>query len=142
MCQLMTTGMAVCMSALTDLRLSELRWNTNEYIKAKPTVITLQHSTSTPKPGGGHDFTKSSRLPQTFRLVRQGTFDGIEYSPNDEGMSRKFAYLIIGKHDAEVAVGDTWDDGDNNFKIDTVEPYNGYEVRALVTGYELEPEYG
>lgn len=131
------------MPALTDIRLSELRWNTEQYIAGKPTIITLKtRGTPVPKPGGGHDFTPSTRAAQIFRLVRQTTFDGIEYSPNDEGMSRKFAYLIIGKHDAEVAVGDTWDDGDNNFKIDTVEPYNGYEVRALVTGYELEPEYG
>ena len=57
-------------------------------------------------------------------------------------MSRKFAFLLVGRYDAVVAVGDSWDHGTNHFHIDTVEPYNGYEVRALVTGYESEPEYG
>ncbi len=142
MCQSMITATAVCMSALTDIRLNELRWNTNQYINSKPTVIALKYSTSTAKPGGGHDFVKASRLPQKFRIVKQNTFDGIEYSPNDEGMSRKFAYLIIGSHDAILAVGDSWDDGPNHFHVDTIEPYNGYEVRGLVTGFESEPEYG
>lgn len=132
------------MPALTEIRLSELRWNTLQYINAKPTTITLTSTrgTAVAKPGGGHDYTTAERDPQTFRIVRQTTFDGIEHSPNDEGMSRKFAYLIVGKFDAEVAVGDTWDDGENHFHVDSVEPYNGYEVRALVTGFETEPEYG
>lgn len=134
------------MSALTSLRLPELQWNTNEYIKAKPTTISLvptRGDIAISKPGGGHDFPSPlPRAAQQFRLIVQTGFDGIELSPNDDGMSRKFAYIIVGSWNAQLAIGDMWSEGANRYHVDSIEPYNGYEVRGKVTAFASEPDHG
>lgn len=88
------------------------------------------------KPGGGHDFVPPPpRAPQTFALSKTTGFDGIEFSPNDEGENRKRAYVLTGRFDAEIAVGDQWSDAEADYTVETVDQDNGFKTQATVTGW-------
>lgn len=131
------------MPGLIDLHLNEARYGRQQYINAKPTVITLQPTRDgvnpVAKPGGGHDFPKpAARAPQTFRLVAQPS-EPVEHGAHDDGFTRKVEYMLVGAYDAIVEIGDTWDEGDFHFHVDSLQPYNGYEVRANVTGFAVKP---
>jgi hypothetical protein len=132
-------------TSLEDIKLNEMRWNTQEFIKRDPTVVTLIPTRGAPiaKPGGGHDFgTPVPKPEQVFRLISQSNFDGVELSPNDDGTSRKFGYLVVGAYDADISIGDTWDEGDRHYHIDSISVYNGYEVRATATAFASDPIHG
>ena len=89
-----------------------------------------------PKPGGGHDFaTPTPRDAQQFALSKTNAFDGIEFSSNDEGMSRKRAYVMTGRYDAEIAIGDTFSDDEADYTVDTVDQTSGFKTQATVTGF-------
>lgn len=88
------------------------------------------------KPGGGHDFVPPvNRDPQKFALSKTSGFDGLEYSPNDEGLNRKRAYVLTGRSDAEIAVGDTFSDDEADYTVDTVDATSGFKTQATVTGF-------
>lgn len=134
-------------------RLAELSWSTQFFINEDAghqvtVALVPTRKVAIAKAGGGHDFEpEAPKSPQTFRLVRQTTFDGIELSPNDDGMSRKFAYMIIAPATADIEIGDTWDenmtDGTvNHYHVDSIEPASGYEIRASVTAFAKEPQHG
>lgn len=62
-------------------------------------------------------------------------------------MVRRFGYQLVGAWDAIVAIGDSWDDTlddntVNHYHVDSIEPSDGYEVRANVTAFAQEPKHG
>jgi len=88
------------------------------------------------KPGGGRDYVAPvPRAPQTFALVKTSGFDGLEFSPNDDGLSRKRAYLLTRRYDAEIAIGDNWSDYEADYTVDTLDQTSGFKTIATVTGY-------
>lgn len=141
------------MSVLTDIRLAELRFATSALIADKPTTISLV-PTRAPgqgvrKPGGGHDYLATSPTPlppQVFRIdvARQ---IGPRRSPNDAGKAVEYDYTLLGEHDAVVAIGHTWSetapDGSNiHYRVEAVDPNNGYETIARVNAFATEPQHG
>jgi hypothetical protein len=44
--------------------------------------------------------------------------------------TRRFDFVLVGEHDANVAIGDYWKVGNQEFRIEAVTPYNGWEVKA------------
>lgn len=129
------------MSVLTDTRQAYLRHTTKTFIEGDPTVIALKRQTKVAKPGGGHDFPKTPLDPQTFRFINQGLSGGLSYAA-DDGIARRFDYILVGFHDADLAVNDTWADGEQQYKVTSMVPNNGWEARAHVIGYAMEPEHG
>jgi hypothetical protein len=124
-----------------------MRYTTDWFIKdcatiAGPINIALQRQISVAKPGGGHDFQIVTLPPQTFRLVNQTISDGINYSSNDDGMARRDNYVLIGSYDADIQANDTWQDSAGQYKVDGLLPSMGYEIRAAVTAFTTEPDYG
>ena len=107
-------------------------------LKFKGIAVILVPSKGAPvaKPGGGHDFPPPiARDPQTFAVSKTTALDGIEYSPNDEGKNRKRAYVLTGRWDADVAIGDQWSDAEADYTVDTVDSSSGFKTQATVTGY-------
>lgn len=104
--------------------------------KGAPITLVPQKGDPVLKPGGGHDYGDPlPRVTQTFAVSKTAFFDGIEYSPNDEGQNRKRAYVLTGAHDAEIAIGDTWSDDEADYQVDTVDQSSGYKTTAGVTGW-------
>jgi hypothetical protein len=132
---------------LKSIMLPLLRHTTDWFIRdtatiAGPVNIALKRQVSVDKPGGGRDFTTLNIPSQVFRLTNQTTSSGINYSSNDDGMVRTDQYVLIGKHDADVKMDDTWTDKTGQWKVMGLVPHNGYETRAVVTAYTTDPDYG
>lgn len=129
------------MPALTDSRNEYLRYTTQQFIKDDPIVIALKRQTKVAKPGGGHDFPKVPIPEQTFRFINQDITSGFA-TGMDDGMARRFSYVLVGLHDADIEVNDTWEADGAQYKIDSIIPNNGWESRCYVTGFSMEPEHG
>ena len=78
------------------------------------------------------------RAAQLFSLKDSGTFDGRERSNNDEGLSRKRDYTLTGRHNAIVAIGDTWEDSTASYTVGTVDRSSGFKIVCRVTAYLKE----
>jgi len=88
------------------------------------------------KPGGGHDFADPTpRNSQKFAISKRDAFDGIEFSSNDEGMSRKRAYVMTGRYNAQIAIGDTFSDSEADYTVDTIDQTSGFKTQATATGF-------
>lgn len=129
------------MPALTDTRLSYLRYTTRQYIESDPTPVTLIRKVKVAKPGGGHDFTKVPISEQIFRFINQDITVGMAYSVSDD-ISRRFSYVMLGEHDADIEINDSWVEGDRQYKIEGIIPNNGWENRCYVTCFAKEPDKG
>jgi hypothetical protein len=129
------------MSVLTDIRRGYLRITTSAFIADDPTTIALLRQTKVRKPSGGHDFPKLPIAPQVFRFINQDIGGGVTAGA-DDGTVRRFDYVLVGNHDADVQINDTWVDGQIQYKVDSIIPNNGWETRVHVTGFALEPEHG
>jgi hypothetical protein len=129
------------MSVLTDTRQAYLRYTTKIYIADDPTVVIIQRQTRVNKGGGGYDFPKSPIAAQIFRFVNQDISTGISYG-SDDGTARKFDYVLVGEHNADIDVNDTWTANGIQYKVDAIIPNNGFETRAHVTAFAIEPEHG
>lgn len=133
----------MCILVLTDVRLAYQRYTTKKYIREDDTItVSLDRKTYVAKPGGGRDKISSTLPPQTFRITNLSANDGQAFSSSDDGEVRKFLYLLIGEHDADIAKDDTWQEGDRHYTVEGTWPSNGYETRASVTAFARVPIHG
>lgn len=112
---------------MTAVELAIQRRATELFINADPTPIELNtggftfvNGTKTALPGG-------LRPEQVFKIIWSGSDGIVEEPPNG---TRRFDFVLLGKHDATVAIGDFWKVGEQEFRIIFVYPSNGYEVKA------------
>lgn len=104
--------------------------------KGIPVVLTPKKGTPVTKPGGGHDFNPPlPKDPQLLAVAKSNFFDGVEFSPNDEGMNRKREYTVTGRYDADIEIGDTWSDDEADYEVMTVDNSSGFKTIASVTGW-------
>jgi hypothetical protein len=132
---------------LKNIMTSLLRYTTDWFINdtatiAGPVSIALQRQVAVDKPGGGRDFTTITLPAQTFRLTNQTISDGVNYSSNDDGMVRTDNYVLVGSYDADVQFNDTWQDDTGQWKVMGILPNTGYELRAIVTAFTTDADYG
>lgn len=98
--------------------------------------IALRPLVPTEKPSGGKDYGPGPARPtQTFVLFNTKGFDGRENSQTDRGMSRKFQFQLVGAADAQIAIGDSWEDAVAKYTVEEVDRTRPYNVVALVTGF-------
>lgn len=120
--------------------LSELRRNTQWFIEDSPSTIRLVPHKKVDRPGGTHAFVpQKARRPQTFRLIPQGqnSSDGIE---SVEGADiSKWTYHLVGEHNCEFEIGDTWVWRGIQYRIIALLPENNWERRAFVTIFGKAP---
>jgi len=103
--------------------------------KGLPIELLPTEATPIAKPGGGVDFVpQPPRVPQDFALSKVGS-DNVTTSNNDDGQARTRNYVLTGRFDAEIAIGDTWSDDEADYRVETVDGTNGYATRATVLGY-------
>lgn len=111
------------------------RLNTTAFIAVKPETIVLVPRLKVDTPAGGYKFEdQPPRDPQTFRIVEFGLSQTPPVIELTDGSQRVAEFLLLGEHDAEVAIDDHWlaIDG-RTWVVGEVVRDNQYETRALVT---------
>lgn len=120
-----------------DMELRAQRRQTSAFIAANRIKIILTPVTRTKTAGGGTiDVPQEPRPEQDFRLVTASTAVIVRPNASQTGIApaneRSAEGTLYGEHDADVAVGDYWDDDSGRWKVITLQPPNGYEVVADV----------
>lgn len=122
---------------LSDIELSIHRKGTQRFISADPTEIALIPSTEVWSGGTKVYGSESPRELQNFKVIWSGSQDGIVV--RTEGTTRRFDFVLVGLHDAEVEIGDHWNINGQHFQVEWVAPFNGYEVKAGGCSYGSKP---
>jgi hypothetical protein len=126
----------------SETGLAENRRLTEYYIAHDPTTITLIPVKQTRQPGGGFKAERQTpRSPQQFKVVAViNNWDGI--AAVQGGEVQGWAYILVGQWDAEIAIGDLWEDGDNTYRVTAILQASDYEKRCAVSSFGPEPSYG
>jgi len=131
-------------SASKQRGLSALRKQTDLFIADDPTDIVLKQGkrTATETASGGMVYGDDvARDSQTFKLINSGgDFDGVV--DTGDGKVRRFNYVILGKYNAEVDIGDWWEDGGTRYEVTAALVKNDYETKHSVIAYGKDPNYG
>lgn len=130
--------------------LPALRKATDLVIKIDPRKIVLIPHTRQAKGGGLYDFVEGKpRAAQTFSVEPVGsTLTGITSTtggviPTESGAEiHQWSYYLVGRYNAKMEVGDTWQEGNTSYRIVAIQPKNDYEKRAVVTAFGADPNYG
>ena len=124
-----------------EASLKYLRDGTQWFIDQDPTTIVL-----TPRPvsgigpgGGAIAVPGVARPAQTVKLIAQGG-DGVSHG--EGGQDRDYSFVIVFRHDASVAVGDTFSVGGGVFVVESFFPDNGYEIKATARQHGIRPTEG
>ena len=115
--------------ALSNIELTLHRIGTKQFIDADPTNIILIPQASQAVAGTKKFVEGPPRAEQKFKIIWADD-NGIVRKVGNDGGVRKFDFIIVGEHDAVVAINDFWKDGDQKFVIEYVFPSLGYEVKA------------
>ena len=137
------------LSVSTAKYLNTLRKATDLAIKIDPRTIVLTPHSRVSKGGGLYDFeAETPRAAQTFMVEPVGaTLSGITSTSggvvSTEGAQvHQWSYYLVGRYDAEMEIGDTWQEGETSYRIVAIQPKNDYEKRAVVTAFGKDPNYG
>lgn len=79
------------------------------------------------------------RPAQQVKLIHQG---GKGISNGEGGKVFSYDYVIVGLHDSVIKVGDTFLVGDQKFVVESLDPNNGYEIKAYATQFGKNPTDG
>lgn len=122
---------------LSNVELSIHRRGTDRFIDADPTIITLTPSAEIWSGGTKTYGAETPRQPQSFKVIWSGSQDGLVIA--SEGKARRFDFILVGKHDAEVEIGDFWTVEDQHYQVEWIAPPNGYEVKAGGSSHGSKP---
>ena len=118
-----------------------LRKATDVAIKVDSYPIILTPHLRVSAPGGVYNW-----VPQLPRAVQNLTLESIaatgELTKSDGASMHKWDYEIVGRYDAQMAVGDTWTNGGTIYRITAIKPFNQYEQRGVVSAIGKDPNYG
>jgi hypothetical protein len=142
--------MTAPVSVSTAKYLPVLRKATELAINLDPRIIVLTPHAKINKGGGLYDFeAQTPRAAQTFMVEPVGaTLSGITstsggvVSTDSGAQVHQWSYYLIGRYDAEIEIGDSWEEGETSYRIVAIQPKNDYEKRAVVTAYGKDPNYG
>jgi hypothetical protein len=102
-------------------------------------IVLRRRGTIVNKPSGGKDFTGRVDIPaQTLALAQIGG-DVIE---DTEGGAQSVQrnYILTGRYDADIQVGDIWKTVEAEFEVKSVNDDNSYKVTAEVVGTVRSPD--
>lgn len=108
-------------------------------------VVLIPRVTTRTTTGATKQEDGPSRPLQRFKFVYGGNTGAGRAGivPTGDGRERMFSYVLIGDYDAEVDVGDHWtDDKGQNWEVEEILPYNGYEKKATLRSYGRDPQNG
>lgn len=108
------------------------RANTDAFIAFRPSTLVLTPVTRQRLPAGGFkEVSGTPRAAQVFRIT-EPTAPNIPILLTQDGSQREVDYFLLGRYDADIAVGDWWRELGREWTVAEVVRDNGYETRALV----------
>lgn len=128
--------------------LAVTRRQTKWFIDNDPFEIVLTPIVKTRVPGGGYQVVDGTpREPQTVKLIYTGSARGVAGQEGSQttadGVEHRYDYVVVGEHDFQVAIGDTWEDSRGNLcRITGLIPDNEYERRVTASIYGTRVEGG
>lgn len=122
---------------LSTIELSIHRKGTERFISGDPTSIVLTPSAEVWSGGTKTFGSGTPRQSQDFKVIWSGSQDGLVVTA--EGTTRRFDFILVGRYNAEVAIGDYWKVDNQHYQIEWIAPDNGYEVKAGGTSHGSKP---
>lgn len=129
--------------------LNALRKATDVSLKLDSVEIVLIPQEKVKQPGGGFRIQEGNpRAPQLFSVeANDSALSGITGAAGGvtkgEGTEvHTWAYQIVGRYDAIVAIGDVWKYEGTIYRVIGIQPFNNYERRAVVSAIGKDPSYG
>lgn len=123
---------------LSATELAYQRRQTDAFIKANATLVTLTPQTRV-KSGSGTKYVPGEPRPaQVMRIIDQTRTFGAEPGSaiGADGRQRKLEYQLLGYWDAVIGLFDFWVDADGiRWEVADLLPTMGYERRAQVMRY-------
>ena len=119
--------------------LTAKRRGTTAFIAANPSALVLIPLIITKTGSGGK--LVSDGLPRDeriYRVIEQASAYGNNPGllPSADGKQRRVTFQLLAEWDAELAVGDHWNNAEGiRMEVAELLPYNGYERRARVVQY-------
>jgi hypothetical protein len=118
------------------------RLNTAFFVAQNPREISLNPRARVRTPSGA--WTTQGAVPrptQTFRLIMQSpSGSSLEQATAESGdVERDIEWVLLGHWDADMDIGDWWEEGDIHFELKDLAPYNGYERQAIVSATGKHP---
>lgn len=112
--------------------LAILRDQTEWFIEANPIDLIVTPTRRVKNSTGGVAKQNLVARPvQRLRLISMSASQKPKIT--DDGIEREIDLTLLGPWDAQLDIGDWWQDGEGLlYEIIEMVPYNGYEVRALV----------
>lgn len=120
-------------SGYINLEMQLLRDQTEWFIAAHPVDLVLIPVRRDRTANGGYvDVNLPPRAPQRMRLIAMSADQ--RPTVTEDGLEREIDLTLLGRWDAQIDIGDWWRDGEGLFyEVVELVPFNGYEVRALIT---------
>lgn len=106
-------------------------------LQFKGAEVTLlpKNGTIVAKPSGGRDFVPAEpREPQLVAFSRVGS-ENIGQANTDDGQYVTRAYVLTGRWDMDIAIGDSWSDGEADYTVESVDQTSGIKTSADVIGF-------
>lgn len=118
-----------------ELRINRL--NTSAFIAADPLRLVLRARASSRTATGAIDAQAYAERPeQRFKLIMQSPAGGSIEQRTDDATERQVDFVLLGEWNAQVAVDDFWEDVlGQRWEVRSLNPYNGYEIRANVEAH-------
>lgn len=116
---------------------------THMFIEMDPTDIVLIPREKVETGSGGQSLVDLPPRPsQRFKFIfPYGQSDGVQQA--QDAQEKKYQYVLVGEWNATIHTDDYWQDSDGQFWVVTgLSPYNGYEVKALVTSFGGMAKHG
>jgi hypothetical protein len=109
------------------LELSVNQANTERFIDLDPTWITLIPSVEVWSGGSKRWVDGVPKAIQKFKFIWPG---GDQVVTTSDGTTKKLDFVLVGLYNSSISVGDYWKEGTQTYRIEEVEPFNGYQVKA------------
>lgn len=118
---------------------------THSFIMSDPTQIQLVPYSEVRTASGATSLVAgTAREMQTFRLIPVSSSERpVTAVSEGSGVQRKYDYTLLGEWNSAMAENDRWtDELGQEWVIDSIISYNGYERKGMVMSYGRTPRHG
>lgn len=118
---------------------------THKFIMSDPTQIQLTPYAEVRTASGSVTWqAQTARAMQTFRLIPVSSSERpVAAVSEGNGVQRKYDYTLLGEWNCAMAENDRWvDEVGQEWVIDSIISYNGYERKGMVMSYGRTPRHG
>lgn len=128
--------------------LTPLRKGTDVLLSIFGQEVVLVPHQRVKKPGGVYDWeAQPARPPQIFNIepslgTRVIDAGGDVRASDSGGTAHTWTFVLTGRHDAQIEIGDVWQAGETSYRVISIQPKNGYETVAVVSAIGKDPSYG